>query len=47
MIAAADESYCCFCVTFSPPTGGLAQGADAGAEVSHAAEAPGQHTGGL
>lgn len=29
------------------PAGGLTQGADAGAEVSHAAEAPGQHTGGL
>lgn len=28
-------------------TGGLTQGADAGAEVSYAAEAPGQHTGGL
>lgn len=32
---------------FFTSTGGFAQGADAGAEVSHAAEAPGQHTGGL
>lgn len=37
---------CVFVSSFTP-AGGLAQGADAGAEVSHAAEAPGQHTGGL